>query len=72
MGKMDVVNVRIVFVAGFLLLSPWIRSLVGKLTVAQPEKKCSAFYGTESVIAGFTTVRLWCVSCARLIQSMPS
>jgi hypothetical protein len=46
--------------------------LLEKLSVAQLDKKCHAFYGTRKFIATFTSARHLPLSWARSIQSMPT
>ena len=53
-------------------LTPWIKALLERLTVLQPVKQFSAFYGSRRFIAEFTRVRHLSVSSARFIQSVPS
>jgi len=45
-----------------ILLTPWSRVLLEKLTVTQLVKKFSAFYGTRRFITVFTTALHWSVS----------
>jgi len=49
----------------------WCRIVLEQLIVAQLHKKFPAFYGIRSFIAAFARDRLWSVSWARWIQSVP-
>jgi hypothetical protein len=40
-----------------MMLTPWSRGLLEKLTVSQLVKKFSAFYGTRRFITAFTRAR---------------
>jgi hypothetical protein len=50
-------------------LTPYRRTIIQKLTVAQLVKKFRALYGTEVFITVFTRNRHWPQSWARLVQS---
>ena len=55
-----------------LLLTPWSRVLLEKLTSSQLVKKFPALYGTWRFITVFTSARHLSLSSARSIQFMPS
>ena len=52
----------------YLLLTPWRKVLLEKLTGSQLVKKFPAFYGTRRFITAFTNARHLSLSCARPIQ----
>ena len=54
-----------------IILTPWNRALLEKLTNFQLVKKFSAFYGTWRFITTFTSARHLFLSWASLIQSIP-
>jgi len=56
----------------YLLITPWKRVLLEKVTGSQLVKKFPAFYGSRRFITAFTSVRHLSLSWATSIQSMPS
>jgi len=54
-----------------LLLTPWSRVLLEKLTSSHLLKKFPAFYGTRRFVTTFTSVHHLSLSWASLIQSIP-
>jgi hypothetical protein len=56
---------------GFILLTPWCRTLFEKLIVTQLVKKTCFLYGTRRFITVFTKARHWTLSWASRIKFVP-
>jgi len=63
--------IRVVQDSSYLLITPWSRVLIEKLTDFQLVKKFPAFCGTRRFITAFTSARHLSVSRASSIQSIP-